>query len=128
MKLSSMQDIGGCRAVFWTQAEVEYKNGAGPDVVHEWLGRESDAFAYIDAGGSRDEAYGPGYAGLHKAGWEQVLKSSAAHPPPASCRHFEFGLLPEGFGAEVAGLVNAEIAADRPVEVSFWPRTSGRGR
>ncbi len=35
---------------------------------------------------------------------------------------FEFGELPEGFGAEVAELVNAEIAADRPVEVSFWPR------
>ena len=34
---------------------------------------------------------------------------------------FEFGLLPEGFGAQVAELVNAEIAADRPVEVSFWP-------
>lgn len=35
---------------------------------------------------------------------------------------FEFGPLPEGFGVEVAELVNAEIAADRPVEVSFWPR------
>ena len=35
---------------------------------------------------------------------------------------FEFSALPEGFGAEVAELVNAEIATDRPVEVSFWPR------
>ncbi len=35
---------------------------------------------------------------------------------------FESGPLPEGFGAEVAELVNAEIAADRPVEMSFWPR------
>ncbi len=34
----------------------------------------------------------------------------------------EFGALPEGFGAQVTELVNAEIAADRPVEVSFWPR------
>ena len=57
---------------------------------------------------------------------------------------FESGLLPEGFGAqvtelvnaeiaaegfgaEVAGLVNAEIAADRPVEVSFWPRAEALG-
>ena len=39
---------------------------------------------------------------------------------------FEFGALPEGFGAEVAELVNAEIAADRPVEVSFWPRAERR--
>ena len=40
---------------------------------------------------------------------------------------FEFGPLPEGFGAEVAELVNAEIAADRPVEVSFWPRAAALG-
>ena len=40
---------------------------------------------------------------------------------------FEFGALPEGFGAEVTELVNAEIAADRPVEVSFWPRTTALG-
>ena len=40
---------------------------------------------------------------------------------------FESGLLPEGFGAEVAELVNAEIAADRPVEVSFWPRATALG-
>ena len=34
---------------------------------------------------------------------------------------FEFGALPERFGAEVTGLVNAEIAADRPAG-----RTAGR--
>ena len=36
---------------------------------------------------------------------------------------FEFGPLPEGFAARVTDLVNAEIAADRPVEVSFLPRS-----
>lgn len=35
---------------------------------------------------------------------------------------FDFGPLPEGFAARVTELVNTEIAADRPIEVSFWPR------
>ena len=35
---------------------------------------------------------------------------------------FEFDPLPEGFAATVEELVNAEIAADRPIEVSFLPR------
>ena len=34
---------------------------------------------------------------------------------------FEFDPLPEGFGAEVERLVNNELAADRPIEVSFLP-------
>src|SRR5690606_3231697 len=33
-----------------------------------------------------------------------------------------FDPLPEGFKAEVEQLVNAEIAADRPIAVSFLPR------
>ncbi len=35
---------------------------------------------------------------------------------------FAFDPLPEGFAARIAELVNAEIAADRPIEVSFLPR------
>jgi misacylated tRNA(Ala) deacylase len=35
---------------------------------------------------------------------------------------FEFDPLPEGFGDRVADLVNAEIAADRPIEIEFLPR------
>ena len=35
---------------------------------------------------------------------------------------FEFDPLPEGFGATVEAKVNAELAADRPVEVAFVPR------
>ena len=35
---------------------------------------------------------------------------------------FEFDPLPEGFATRVAELVNAEIAADRPIEISFLPR------
>ena len=42
---------------------------------------------------------------------------------PLSARmDFEFAPLPEGFAAQVTELVNAEIAADRPIEVSFLPR------
>ena len=35
---------------------------------------------------------------------------------------FEFDPLPEAFAARVADLVNSEIAADRPIEVSFLAR------
>jgi misacylated tRNA(Ala) deacylase len=35
---------------------------------------------------------------------------------------FEFDPLPEGFGARVEELVNAELAAARPIQVSFLPR------
>jgi misacylated tRNA(Ala) deacylase len=42
---------------------------------------------------------------------------------PLSARmDFEFDPLPEGFAAEVEARVNAELAADRPVEVSFLLR------
>ena len=42
---------------------------------------------------------------------------------PLSARmDFEFDPLPEGFGARVEEVVNAELAADRPIEVSFLPR------
>jgi misacylated tRNA(Ala) deacylase len=35
---------------------------------------------------------------------------------------FEFDPLPEGFADRIEELVNAEIAQDRPIEVSFLPR------
>ncbi len=42
---------------------------------------------------------------------------------PLSARmDFEFGPLPDDFKAKVTELVNAEITADRPIEVSFLPR------
>ncbi len=42
---------------------------------------------------------------------------------PLSARmDFEFDPLPEGFAKQVTELVNAEIAADRPIEISFLPR------
>ena len=42
--------------------------------------------------------------------------------PLAARMDFEFDPLPEEFGPEVERLVNAELAADRMIEVSFLPR------
>jgi misacylated tRNA(Ala) deacylase len=43
--------------------------------------------------------------------------------PLAARMDFEFDPLPAGFGPRIEELVNAELAADRPVEVSFLPRS-----
>ena len=43
--------------------------------------------------------------------------------PLAARMDFEFDPLPEGFGAEVEKLVNDELRAARPIEVSFIPRS-----
>ena len=44
---------------------------------------------------------------------------------PLSARmDFEFDPLPQGFGPRVEQLVNDELAADRPIEVSFLPRST----
>jgi misacylated tRNA(Ala) deacylase len=43
---------------------------------------------------------------------------------PLSARmDFEFDPLPEGFGPKIEELVNAELAADRSIEVTFLPRS-----
>ena len=42
--------------------------------------------------------------------------------PLAARMDFEFDPVPEGFAERVADLVNAEIRADRPIEVGFLPR------
>ena len=42
--------------------------------------------------------------------------------PLAARMDFEFDPLPEGFGPRVEELVNAELEADRAIEVSFLPR------
>jgi misacylated tRNA(Ala) deacylase len=42
--------------------------------------------------------------------------------PLAARMDFEFDPLPEGFGPRIEELVNAELAADRPIAVAFLPR------
>jgi len=51
-----------------------------------------------------------------------VLVTGGNMEPLAARMDFEFSPLPEGFAARVTELVNAEIAADRPIEVSFLER------
>jgi misacylated tRNA(Ala) deacylase len=56
--------------------------------------------------------------------WNEWGKAvTGGNMEPLSARmDFEFDPLPEGFGARVEELVNTELAADRPIEVSFLPR------
>jgi misacylated tRNA(Ala) deacylase len=56
--------------------------------------------------------------------WNEWAKAvTGGNMEPLSARmDFEFDPLPEGFGARVEEQVNTELAADRPIEVSFLPR------
>lgn len=53
--------------------------------------------------------------------WGKAVTGGNMEPLEARM-DFEFDPLPEGFAPTVAELVNAEIAADRPIEISFLPR------
>ena len=56
--------------------------------------------------------------------WNEWGKAvTGGNMEPLSARmDFEFDPLPEGFGARVEDLVNAELMAARPIEISFVPR------
>ena len=53
--------------------------------------------------------------------WGKAVTGGNMEPLEARM-DFEFDPLPEGFGPEVEQLVNDELAAARPIEVSFLPR------
>jgi misacylated tRNA(Ala) deacylase len=53
--------------------------------------------------------------------WAKAVTGGNMEPLEARM-DFEFDPLPEGFAATVTDLVNAAIAADHPIEVSFLPR------
>ena len=53
--------------------------------------------------------------------WGKAVTGGNMEPLEARM-DFEFDPLPEGFAARVQDLVNAEIAADRPIEIEFLPR------
>lgn len=56
--------------------------------------------------------------------WKEWGKAvTGGNMEPLSARmDFEFDPLPQGFGQKIEDLVNVELAAARPVEVSFLPR------
>lgn len=54
--------------------------------------------------------------------WEVPVTGGNMEPLSARM-DFEFDPLPEGFASTVEKLVNAELAAARPIEVSFVPRS-----
>ena len=56
--------------------------------------------------------------------WYEYGKAvTGGNMEPLSARmDFEFDPLPEGFGQTIEQAVNRELAADRPIEVSFLPR------
>jgi misacylated tRNA(Ala) deacylase len=56
---------------------------------------------------------------------EHRVPVTGGNMEPLSARmDFEFDPLPEGFGVRIEDLVNAELLADRSVEVSFIPRAA----
>jgi misacylated tRNA(Ala) deacylase len=61
--------------------------------------------------------------------WNEWGKSvTGGNMEPLTARmDFEFDPLPEGFGPRVEGLVNGELVAARPIEVSFLPRATALG-
>jgi misacylated tRNA(Ala) deacylase len=69
------------------------------------------------------------HTALHVMGgviWnEWRVPATGGNMDPLSARmDFEFGPLPEGFAARLEEAVNAELAADRPIEVAFLPRSA----
>jgi misacylated tRNA(Ala) deacylase len=55
--------------------------------------------------------------------WSTAVTGGNMEPLTARM-DFEFDPLPEGFGPRIEELVNAELAADRPIEVAFLPRST----
>jgi misacylated tRNA(Ala) deacylase len=107
---------------------VEVRKGEG-DVVWHTLGGDGDLPAVGDTvhgtlDWSRRHALMRTHTALHVLCgviWNEWGKAvTGGNMEPLSARmDFEFNPLPEGFGARVEELVNAEVAADRPIEVSF---------
>jgi misacylated tRNA(Ala) deacylase len=58
--------------------------------------------------------------------WATAVTGGSMEPLEARM-DFEFDPLPEGFGPRVEELVNRELAAERPIEVSFLPRDQALG-
>ncbi|HEX9994267.1 MAG TPA: alanyl-tRNA editing protein [Acidimicrobiales bacterium] len=111
------------------EARVVEVRAAGPDVWHRLEGAVpavGDA-VHGEVDWDRRHALMRTHTALHVLCgviWHRWGKAvTGGNMEPLSARmDFEFDPLPEGFGATVEELVNEEVAADRPIEVSFLPR------
>ena len=104
-------------------------NGRGPVVFHEIDGDTPAIGTEVEASIDWDRRHQlmRTHTVLHilcGVIWnEWATPVTGGNMEPLSARmDFEFNPLPEGFAARVTQLVNAEIAADRPIKVSFLPR------
>jgi misacylated tRNA(Ala) deacylase len=99
---------------------------------HVWHAFEGEAFAVGDAvhgeiDWERRHRLMRTHTALHVLCgviWNEYGKAvTGGNMEPLEARmDFEFDPLPEGFGATVEARVNEELAAARPIEVSFLPR------
>jgi misacylated tRNA(Ala) deacylase len=102
---------------------------SGPDVWHVLDGPVPDVGATVsgEVDWERRHALMRTHSALHilcGVIWNEwhTAVTGGNMSPLAARMDFEFDPLPEGFGARVEELVNAEIAADRPIQVAFLPR------
>ena len=118
-------------ALTWgdARAEVTEVVKAGPDVWHAIEGPVPEVGATVTGvlDWERRHALMRTHTALHilcGVIWNEwhTAVTGGNMTPLAARMDFEFDPLPEGFGARVEELVNAEIAADRPIEVAFLPR------
>jgi len=110
-------------------AEVTDVTGRGPVVYHRLDGDVPDIGAHVFGTIDWDRRHRlmRTHTALHilcGVIWnEWGTAVTGGNMEPLSARmDFEFDPLPDGFATRVTELVNAEIAADRPIEVSFLPR------
>ena len=114
----------------WDGGSVAVTDVRGHDVVWHTLDRDAPAVGAAVHGGldwERRHGLMRTHTALHILcgviynTWG--VSVTGGNMAPLSARmDFEFDPLPEGFAAQVTELVNAEIAADRPIEISFLPR------
>ena len=136
LDVSAFYPIGGGQphdtdTLSWADgsAPVVAVSGKGPLVWHE-LGSEPPpvgASVRGDVDWDRRHQLMRTHTALHilcGVIWNEWATSvTGGNMEPLKARmDFEFNPLPEGFAGRVTELVNAEIAADRPIEVSFLPR------
>ncbi len=115
-------------------AVVNVRKGPSPDGSHSWVWHELDG--PVPALGDTvvgvvDDARRLRLMRTHTAMhilcgviWnEWKVPVTGGNMEPLSGRmDFEFDPVPEGFAVRIEELINAEIAADRPVRVDFLPR------